>query len=74
MIVALGQNETSRIHRLERTITQLGMGADPDDPVIDWPSLSWVVEDFHDCSGVPCLKRQSGRRHRVVIRGAFVRT
>lgn len=41
--------------------TQLGMSTDPNDPVIDWSSLGWVMEDFHDRSGVLCLRHRDGR-------------
>lgn len=42
-------------------LTQLCMGADPNDPVVDRSSLRWVMEDFHDRSRIPCLRFHNGR-------------
>ena len=31
------------------------MSTDPNDPIVDWSSLCWIMEYFHDRSGVLCL-------------------
>lgn len=54
-----------------RERSQLGMGADPDDSVVEWPSLSWVVEDFHDCGRLLRLRRDGGSGVDLSAEGVF---
>lgn len=37
------------------SVDSLSMSTDPNNPVVDWSSLCWIVEYFHDRSGVLCL-------------------
>ena len=55
-IVTTGQRWATCFHRLRQTLTQLGVGTDPDNPIVDRFSLDWVVEYFHDGGRVPCLR------------------
>ena len=46
------------------------MSADPDDPVVDWSSLSRIMEYFHDRSGVLCLRYYDVEVSARQLRGA----
>jgi hypothetical protein len=45
------------------------MGADPNDPIVDWSSLSRVMENFHDRSGVLRLRYHNVEGCRLVSPG-----
>jgi len=45
------------------------VSTDPNDPIVDWSSLSWIVEDFHDRGRVLRLRYHDGRKHLLVSPG-----